>query len=283
MARLISNTYGKSKVRLTRVVRNGPLHSVFEMDVQILLEGAFEKVYTEGDNSACVPTDTMKNTVYALAKKHMFDSPEQFGMILTDHFVTQFQQVSAASATIEQTIWERISLNGKPHDHAFVKGSGAKRTAVIRRERPEGFLLQGGIKNLEVMKTTHSGFVGFLKDQYTTLKETTDRIFGTSVEANWIMEPADADFNAVFTTARQTILDVFATHDSLGVQHTIFEMGKQVLAAVPAIVQISFTMPNQHRILADLEPFGMTNPSEIFVNTSEPFGLIEGTILRETP
>jgi urate oxidase len=223
----------------------------------------------------------MKNTVYALAKKHSFDSPEGFGKILSEHFVAKFPQVSAATVTIEQTLWERIAIGGKRHEHAFVKGSDAKRTAVVRRERPEEFLVQGGIKGLEVMKTTKSGFVGFLRDEYTTLKETTERIFGTSVEANWILESADADFNAAFDTARRVILEVFATHDSLGVQQTIFEMGKQVLAAVPAIKQISFTMPNQHRLLANLEPFGMSNENEVFINTSEPFGFIKGTIVRE--
>jgi urate oxidase len=280
MAKLTANSYGKSAVRLTKVVRSAALHQIFEMDVEIILEGAFEAVYTAGDNSACVPTDTMKNTVYALAKKHDFDAPERFAILLAEHFVGRFPQVSAATATIEQITWDRIQVVGKSHEHSFVKGAG-KRLAIAREARTGGTIVHGGIRDLEVVKTTKSGFTGFPRDEYTTLKETTDRIFGTSIEAVWTYRPGALEFNPTYDAARTAILEVFATHDSLGVQQTIFEMGQQVLKAAGAITEISFTMPNQHRILANLEPFNLTNNNEIFVNTSEPFGLIRGTILRD--
>jgi urate oxidase len=280
VARLTHNTYGKSQVRLTKVVR-GPhgVHTLVEFSVAILLEGAFDRVYTHGDNAACVPTDTMKNTVYVLARQHDFDSPERFGLILSGHFVAKFPHVSAATVSVEQTLWERIPVAGRPHAHSFVKASNAVRTAVVRRQR-DRVDISGGIRDLEVIKTTRSGFVGFLKDEYTTLKETTDRIFGTSIEATWSYLAAEADFNAAFEKARATILEVFASHDSLGVQHTIFALGEAVLAAVPALGEVRFTLPNQHRILMSLDPFGLSNDNDIFVATREPFGSIEGTITR---
>src|SRR5262249_33113278 len=185
VARLAHNAYGKSRVRLTKVVRRPDgVHTLDEFSVQIQLEGAFERVYTHGDNAACIPTDTMKNTVYALAKQHDFDCPELFGMILGEHFLQKFPHVSAATAAVEQTLWERIPVAGRPHDHSFANASNTVRTAVVRQERGR-IDLQGGLRDLEVIKTTRSGFTGFLKDEYTTLKETTDRIFGTSVEAAW--------------------------------------------------------------------------------------------------
>ena len=280
MARLTANSYGKAAVRLTKVVRHGAVHTLFEFNVEIMLEGKFEAVYLEGDNSRCIPTDTMKNTVYALAKKHEFESGEEFARILAGHFIETFLHVFRATVTLEQVLWDRIVVDGKPHDHSFAKSTTARRTATARAQRGEPITLTGGVTGLEVIKTTKSGFAGFLRDQYTTLKETTDRIFGTSVDAAWTYDSAEADFNAGFAAARRAILDVFATHDSLGVQQTIFAMGEAVLAAVPAICEISFTMPNQHRLLVNLEPFKMTNSNEIFVTTSEPFGLIKGTLAR---
>jgi urate oxidase len=222
----------------------------------------------------------MKNTVYALAKKHDFDSPEQFATILTRHFLNNFPQVAAVKVTIEQTTWDRIPVNNKPHHHSFQKDAG-KRLAIVKQDRSNTPTIQGGIRNLEVVKTTNSGFTGFLRDQYTTLKETTDRIFGTSIEAIWTYNPEAAHYNQTYTAARTAILETFATHNSGAVQQTLFEMGKQVLAAAKEISDISFTLPNQHRILANLQPFNLPNENEIFINTTEPYGLIRGTITRD--
>ena len=185
MARLTENNYGKSSVRLTKVIRNGATHGLFEMTVGILLGGAFERVYTHGDNSPCIPTDTMKNTVYALARTHDFDSPESFARLLSTHFVESFTQVAWAETSIEQTLWERIPVNGAPHSHAFTGAGSARRTCRVRCERGAKTGISGGIAGLEVIKTTGSGFSGFLKDRFTTLRETEDRLLATSIDAVW--------------------------------------------------------------------------------------------------
>jgi urate oxidase len=280
MERLERNRYGKSGVRVTKVVRRGAVHEIYEFDVEIGLKGDFDRVYTEGDNSLCVPTDTMKNMVYVIARQHAFSSPEEFCVLLGRHFVSKFPQVESAHVLIEQTLWHRIDVDGKPHDHAFVKASNARRKARVYVDRRDNLTLTGGVKDLEVVKSGNSAFEGFLRDEYTTLKETRDRIFGTSIEATWYYRPKDADVNAAYDAAVQAILTTFATHESRGVQHTIYEMGRQVLAAVPSIHTINFTLPNKHRILANLEPFGLTNENEVFVNTSEPYGESYGEMTR---
>ncbi len=281
MARLTENSYGKSRVRLTKVVREGETHSLFELTVQITLGGAFERIYTDGDNSSCIPTDTMKNTVYALAKATDFDSAEEFGRILASHFLESFGHVDWVEISMEQTLWSRIEVDGTPHAHAFQKEGSAVRTAFVRGKRGSATLIRAGLAGLDVIKTTRSRFAGFLKDRYTTLPETTDRIFATIVDATWDYGARPADFNAVFETARETILEAFATHDSLSVQQTLYAMGEALLARIPEISSVSFTMPNQHRLLVNLQPFGMTNENEIFTATSEPYGLIKGTVARE--
>jgi urate oxidase len=281
MARLTENSYGKSDVRITKVVRSGPTHTLYEFAVQVTLGGAFEAVYTSGDNSSCIPTDTMKNTVYALSHQGEFHSPEEFARLLASHFVERFDQVQWAEVSIVQTLWSRIAVGGRPHEHAFVREDSAFRTARVRHEKGGRESVGGGLQGLEVIKTTRSGFEGFLADPYTTLKGTTDRILATSIDAAWELPSAPVDYNRVFGQARRAMTETFATHDSRSVQQTLYAMGEALLARVPEISSVSFSLPNRHRIPVDLAPFGMSNANEIFVATREPYGVIKGTVARE--
>ena len=280
MVRLQENSYGKSDVRLTKVVRKGETHILHELTVQIMLGGAFERIYTDGDNASCIPTDTMKNTVYALARKNDFDSPEAFGGILARHFL-QFAQVAWAEVTIEQEPWVRIRVDGSPHPHSFTRGGSCTRLCTVRLDRGGQPVVCGGLRGLEVIKTTRSGFAGFFKDPYTTLADTTDRIFATRIDATWKYVPGIASYAEVFETARAALLETFARHESASVQQTIFALGEALLERLPRIASVSITMPNQHRILVNLERFDMDNPNEIFVATREPYGLIKGTVARD--
>jgi urate oxidase len=276
---LKSNSYGKSYVRLTKVSRHGDRHELKELSVDIELQGDFARCYTHGDNSKIIATDSMKNTVYVLAKDHPIESIEDFARHLANHFVDTYPQVACATATIREAPWQRISVNAKPHDHSFVGGSCERRTCSVTSDR-KSVEIEGGIDGLLVLKTTKSGFVGYVRDRYTTLKETTDRIFATSVTARWQYSTPELDGNRAFETIRTALLEVFATHDSLAVQQTLLAMGEEALKRCAEISEIELTMPNQHRLLVNLQPFGMNNPNEIFVPTNEPFGLIKGTVSR---
>lgn len=281
MARLAENSYGKAAVRLTKVARAGAVHNLVEYTVGIMLGGAFEAVYTDGDNGPCIPTDTMKNTIYALAKQNDFDCPESFAALVAAHFLDTFAHVSWAEVTVEQDLWQRIKMSGTSHPHAFTRACSGCRTASARRERSGLVRVCGGISGLEVIKTTGSGFSGFLKDRFTTLAETDDRIFATKIDAVWTYSsPREARADA-YAEAREAILEIFAAHDSRSVQQTLYAMAEAVLARIPGISSISLSLPNQHRILVNLGPFGMSNANEIFAATSEPFGLITATVTRD--
>ena len=284
MTRLAESSYGKCAVRLTKVGRSGERHSLQEYTVQILLGGAFDRVYTDGDNSSCIPTDTMKNTVYALARANEFDCPETFADMLAAHFLG-FDPVRWSDVSIEQQDWTRIAVNGAPHPHAFTRGGSGVRTARVRRERGGASAAWGGVKGLEVLKTTRSGFAGFFRDRFTTLAETSDRIFATAVEATWEYTAAAAAAAGwrtdVYDSACCSLLETFATHDSASVQQTLYAMGEALLARCPEASSVALSMPNQHRLPVNLAPFGMENPNEIFVATSEPYGLIRGAVSRE--
>src|SRR5271157_5255485 len=209
--RLAADSYGKCDVRLTKVVRTGATHTLWELTVSISLTGDFTRIYTDGDNSPCIPTDTMKNTVYVLAKKNDFQSPEEFGGILARHFIERFDHVESAEVSLVQRIWTRIAAGGRPHDHSFSGAGSGRRTCVVAVNRRGPPHVTGGLAGLEVIKTTGSGFAGFLRDEYTTLVDTTDRIFATSIDATWAFLPAAApDYNAVFEAALRVIPETFA-------------------------------------------------------------------------
>jgi len=275
-----ANNYGKARVRLVKVTRTPGRHVLKDLTVRVALEGDFVDAHVTGDQGNVVATDTMKNTVYALAKEHLTGSSEAYGLALAAHFL-QFPQVARATVTIAEHRWTRLSVDGVDSDHAFMRTGDLTRTAVISTTR-DGATVEAGIEDLVVMKTTKSGFAGFPRDRFTTLKDTDDRIMATKVTASWRYDRTDVDFDTTFDAVTRTLLDVFAEHFSPAVQTSIWLMGKAVLEAQPAVSQISFALPNLHHWLVDLSPFGMTNDKEIYIATTEPHGLIEATIQRST-
>jgi urate oxidase len=280
MAILKENSYGKSRVRLTKVVRNGAHHELFEMSVDILLTGDFAASYTAGDNTKVIATDSMKNTVYVLAKEKSFSSIEEFAIQLARHFTQTYKQVHSASIRIKQSNWQRLQDQHRPHSHAFIDGGSELRTcrAELKANKLD---LSGGLSNFRFLKTTASEFRDFVDDRYRTLKDATDRIFATSVEADWAYNSETADFNKTFASARSAIVQTLANHHSLAAQQTLLAAGEAVLKDCLSLRSIRITMPNLHRIPVNLQPFGLENNNEIFVPIDEPHGTISGYIERE--
>jgi urate oxidase len=274
------NDYGKSEIRLVKVVRGVDHHELRDLTVDVVLEGDFEAAHLRGDNTGLLATDTMRNTVYALAKDYLTGSIEEFGSVLVNHFLDAGPTVEHARVRIVEHPWNRIQVDGRGHEHSFVRGSG-ERTAVVRGD-PDGSRAESGIDDLLVLKTTSSGFEGFLRERYTTLPETDDRILATVITASWVYGDATGlDFDGLWRRVRQRILETFTDHYSPSVQDTLYRMGKAVLEGFPEVEKIHFSLPNKHHLLYDLGRFGMENNNEIFHATSEPYGFIEGTVERE--
>jgi len=269
---LAADTYGKSRVRLMKLVRRADRHDLKEITLQILFKGDFASCYEAGDNSKVLPTDTIKNTVYVLARQHEITSIEEFAQCLIEHFLKHNPHVSEVRVETTEHLWSRINSS------AFTRASG-KRTATVTGSR-DGMTVEAGIDDLLILRSAGSGFEGYIKDQYTTLPETKDRIFQTALFAIWRYNTRSLDFNSQWEKIRATILDTFATHDSRSVQHTLHAIGQQVLAAFPEVSEIQLTMPNKHALLVDLSPFGLDNPNEIFLPTDEPSGYIEAKLVR---
>jgi urate oxidase len=274
------NSYGKSGIRLVKLTRGPDRHELSDLTVAVALEGAFQAAHVAGDNSAVLPTDTMKNTVYALASRGPLEPIEAFALLLARHFVASHAPVSRARVSIVQHPWERLDVSGRPQGTAFRRPDTETRRAEAAIERSGGAAVESGLADLVVMKTARSGFSGFARDRYTTLKETGDRILATALRADWSYSSPDVPFGVVGRGIRQTLLETFAEHDSRSVQHTLHAMGEAVLERHAEVTEIRISMPNKHHLPVDLAPFGLENRNEIFVATEEPFGLIEATVRR---
>ncbi|HVF47353.1 MAG TPA: urate oxidase [Pyrinomonadaceae bacterium] len=278
--RILHDNYGKARVRLIKVDKRSARHELQSLTLNIALEGDFEAVHLEGDNSLCLPTDTMKNTVYALAgERDEIEPVETFGLRLARHFLDNGPQITRTVIDITEHAWDRMAFEGEPHDHSFVRGGREKRTAKISMTR-DGTSVDSGVEDLVVLKSARSGFVGFIKDAYTTLPEVTDRILATSIRATWTYRDASLATDEVWHRVRRLILETFAGHDSLSVQHTLYAIGQAVLEEFEAVAEIAFSLPNIHCLPVDISRFGLEDKNCIFIPTDEPHGLIEARLGR---
>lgn len=281
------NQYGKAEVRLFTVARtDGGVHNIKDLNVGIALRGDFDACHEQGDNANILPTDTQKNTVYAFAKRHGVAEIEDFALLLARHFVGSFPYVRGAQVSIEEYAWQRVGPEPRPD--AFTRTGGATRTTLVTIEagEPDRVSVVSGLSDLVVLKSGGSEFRGFVKDPYTTLEETGDRILATAVTSQWRFADADdggpprVDWAASHAMTCDLLVRTFADAYSRSLQQTLYDMGRAVLRARPEIAEIRMSMPNRHHFAVDLSPFGLENGGEVFFPADRPYGLIEGTVVR---
>jgi urate oxidase len=255
-----ANQYGKAETRLVTVRRDGQdRHHI-----------------TDGDNAHVVPTDTQKNTVFAFAREAPVGEIEDFALRLGRHFVGSFDHITSARVMIDQYGWDRI----EDHPHAFRRSSGEQRTTAVTVAGDQAWVVSG-LTDLVVLKSTGSEFHGYPRDRYTTLPETTDRVLATAVTARWRYQRSDVDWATTFDSVRGALLRAFATTHSLALQQTLYAMGEAVLAGHDEIAEVRLSLPNRHHFVVDLSPFGLDNPNEVFHAADRPYGLIEGSVVRD--
>jgi len=278
MIELAANRYGKAAIRIVRVGRDTSPHRLRDLTVAVALEGDFATAHTDGDNRNVVATDTMKNTAYAFAADHLTGAIESYASDLAEHFL-QTDAVARATVNVREHAWRAIEVGGTPAEGAFVRGGEGTRLATVAATRGS-VVIDAGIEDLVVMKTTRSAFSGFPRDRYTTLADTDDRLMATKLTAVWRYGGMDIDFDAVWSAVRATLLEVFADHDSPSVQASIWVIGKAMLERHEELDEVRMVLPNLHHWTVDLGAFGMDNDRQVYMATAEPHGLIEATIRR---
>ncbi|WP_298960324.1 factor-independent urate hydroxylase [uncultured Methylobacterium sp.] len=276
---LVHKTYGKGRVRVMRVHRDGGRHEVRELTVQAMLTGDFDRTFTHADNARTVSTDTIKNVVNIVARENLALGNEEFCRAVAQRLLDAYDAAETATVSAHETRWTRLTVDGEPHPHTFTLDGNGKPTASVTMSRSET-RIESGVTGFTFLKATESGWARYHKDPYTTIPETDDRIAATSMEASWLWRATPADYAAANALILDTLLRVFATTYSHSVQDSLYRMGTAALEAVPELETITMACPNKHYLLLNLAPFGLDNANQVFVATDEPHGQIECTVGR---
>jgi urate oxidase len=268
------NNYGKAEIHLVRLDRDQPEHRVTDLTVSVDLQGHFEAAHVEGDNTGIVATDSQKNVVYGLARSEPPGAPETFALRVADYLAGEYESVTRARVEVEAASWLAVQAD------AFRRDDGQRRVATAAVTADGDRHVLGGLRGLALLKSAHSAFAGFLRDRWTTLEESDDRILASSVQARWRYSSAELDFDEQHDRASQAMIETFARHHSQSLQQTLYAMGEAVLEACPEVAEVRLSMPNLHHFLVDLTGVGLDNPNLVFHADDRPYGLIEGVVER---
>lgn len=277
-AQLGSNRYGKGRINVARVIRNDTGDEYRNATVDVLLQGDFDDAFLSGDNRNVVPTDTMKNTVWAFAANYLDGSIEDYGLALAQHFVDDFDQVTKSDIMLEEHLWRRVKIRNRPDPYSFV-GAGPELRVASISVTSEDVKIRSGFSGLPILKTHGSAFEEFTRDKFTTLWEAPDRMLATEISTTWLYANTSVDFDETWEDVRRIIIETFVEQESRSVQNSLHAMGSAVLAAHEAISEITLSLPNKHHFEVDLRPFGIKS-DEVFFPVNDPHGTIEGTIQR---
>ncbi|MGX1771209.1 factor-independent urate hydroxylase [Nocardia brasiliensis] len=280
---LTDHRYGKAENRVVRIRRETARHEIRDVNVSTVLRGDFADAYA-GDQRKVLPTDTQKQTAFAYAKQPGLQTIEDYGLALAGHFVDDIEPVSSARIEIDEYGWQRVTVDGREHDHTWVRQGPEVRTAAITvagtgTDRQAWVI--GGVKDLTILKSTGSEFADFLSDEFTVLAPTHDRMLATTLVVAWrFAATTGVAWDDVYAGIRARLVETFATHHSKALQQTLFEMGKAALQAYPVLAEIRLAAPNKHHFDYDLARFGIENNGEVYYAADRPYGLIHATLQR---
>ncbi len=276
---LIAHRHGKARVRVLRLDRHDPRHRVHEASLDVMLEGRFERSYTHADNAGVIATDSIKNIVNLVARESVSLNAEEFALAVAARFLARYGHVDRVTVASTQTSWSRLAVGGAPHPHAFVLDANGQPTVQVDAGRART-TVRSGIAGITFLKSTGSGFTGYVRDEFTTLPETDDRIAATSMTATWSWSAAPPDYEGSNHRLVSTLLAVFADTYSASLQDSVYRMAEAALVAVPEVSEITLGCPNKHYLPINLAPFGTSADGQVFTPTDEPHGHIECTVGR---
>jgi urate oxidase len=273
------------------------------MVVQVTLFGAVDKSWLSGNNSQIVPTETQKNTCYAIALQHKFDCPEDYAAILGKDFLTRHRHLTTAEICVRARRWDRLkTMKGATHNHAFTTCPDPITTTckvVVERASSLGnnhfsVRVLSGVQKLRLLKTTQSGFEGFIVDKYTTLQPvgsgvgsvSATRMFSTEMTGTWAFNAAPpGGYAAANRRIRELLVTQFAGDRPDGVfskslQETAYKICTAVLGAFPSVENVHLITPNIHFYNWEGEQFGLKNDNVVFQST-DPGTTASGRIVTE--
>jgi urate oxidase len=255
-------SYGKLRVPVHRI--DGDDVFACEVSVEVLGEN-FAPAYTEGDNSAVVATDTMKN--FILRESLAYAGATLAGLCgsLGERMLATYPVMHALRVSARELRFDRLGAR------VFARSDDDHGVAAVAIGREGVTEVRGGRHGMRLLKTTGSAFTKFARDEYTTLPERGDRPLYIGLDADWRLVDATAEVDPL--AVRDHLAATFDDFVSESIQHLVHEMGTRLLADLPALAEVSFTAENLTR-----DPVGEQDGRRLFTDPFPAQGLITLTL-----
>jgi urate oxidase / 2-oxo-4-hydroxy-4-carboxy-5-ureidoimidazoline decarboxylase len=262
----------------------GRANSVFANEISVEVFGDnFLPAYTRGDNSNVVATDSMKNFILREGRTYEGATLEGYLDHLGAGLLGKYEQMRGLRVSGRELPFSADThvLHQRRHgDHSV---------AELRYERVDGGWRIAshscGRLGLELLKTKGSAFVRFVRDEYTTLPERSDRPLFIHLDLRWryadvgdALGPDHARYVAG-EQVRDVVAAVFDEFVSESIQQLVHEMGRRLLERYPQLASLSFSARNLTR-----DPYSVPDDQDddrrVFSDPFPAFGTIELTLAR---
>lgn len=261
----------------------GRSNTIFAMDIRVAMKGrAFLPSFTEGDNSMIVATDSMKNFILHQAGEFEGSTMEDFLQFTSRKFLDKYDHIEAVEMSGVQLPFVEAQSGQEMSEKVFQEKTLEKPTASIELSRQGGSYTvveqQSGITSLHLIKVKGSSFAGYIKDEYTTLPETTDRPLFIYLDIYWRYQEGATAYTAA-EQVQHIAQQAFHELDSPSIQKLIFDIGCRVLRRFPELTEVSFQSNNRTwETVRDEIPAG---EGKVFTEPRPPFGFQGFTVLRD--
>ena len=264
MAKAVAHSYGKDAVSVYRIAGD----SLFACEVRVIVRGeAFERSYTEGDNSMVVATDSMKNFVHKMGLEYEGETLESFVELIGSRLLARYEHMEGVQVSARQVPFERVRGNvmRRRYDDYAVAELDLDRSGVVSAG--------SGWHGLHLIKLAGSSFAGFVRDEYTTLPETHDRPLFVHMNVGWTN--ADPSRCAPCEEVRDVAVSTFCDISSASIQELVYQIGMRVLETFAEIAAVDFYAENR---LWDTAQTG--EAATVHTDARPPFGVITLTLER---
>ena len=263
---------------MLRVVRRGDRHDPKDLTVSCRFEGDFGASFTAGRSEGLVPGEALKNLVHATARTDGHGEIESFGLALCERLLSSFPKITKVRVEIAEQIWSRLEIGGRAQGQAFEAGASERRTTAVTSNGRQ-IAVVSGIDQLALMRTAGLRPAGRQED-VTGAQDGLQRLLVGALGARWSYSSPDVTFGSYRQGVRAVIVETFAAHARLSVEHTLHAIAEVALASYPEIVDITLTMQERPYRPADLFSAGVENPDDLFLVIEEPLGNVEVTLER---
>ena len=240
--------YGKGDVIVYRLNRDGETaaggNPVFGANITILVYGdAFWPTYTMGNNTGLVATDSMKNFVQREMLNYEGSDLEDCCRFLGSKFLDMYPQVEGVQMSAVE-----IPYAALPESDVAFAPAGPDRAFARLELNPDGVVeIVSGISGFKLLRLGGSAFHGFVRDQYTTLPDITNRPLHMWLDLEWLYTQSSEAFSsgAVTAAVRRIVRDVFHGFESGSIQQVIYQIGTKMLADIPGIAEVHLEADNR--------------------------------------